>query len=101
MQYVLYGIIVYSIIDAIISMFITYCFLKINILKQVYFLLNNIVLSIILFSILTYVSSLINNVFLKVTLSVIVGLFTYFILTFLLKLKEYQILKSLIKKLKS
>lgn len=101
MQYVLYGIIVYSIIDAIISMSITHYFLKINILKQVYFLLNNIVLSIILFSILTYVSSLINNVFLKVTLSVIVGLFTYFILTFLLKLKEYQILKSLIKKLKS
>ena len=95
-EYVLYGIILYSIIDAIISMCITHYLLKINIIKQFYFLLNNIILNIFLFLILTYVSSFFDNIFLKVTLSIIVGLFTYVLLNFLLRLKEYQILKSLI-----
>lgn len=95
-EYVLYGIILYSIIDAVISMCITNYLLKINIIKQVYFLLNNIILNILLFLILTYVSSFFDNIFLKVTLSIIAGLFTYVLLAFLLRLKEYQIIKSLI-----
>ena len=99
-QYVLYGIIFYSVIDAMISMLITNYLLKIDILKQFYFLINNIVLGIILFSILLYTSSMIDILFLKVTLSVFIGLFFYFLLPFIFKLKEYQILKSLFKKLK-
>ena len=98
-EHVLYGIILYGIIDALISMFITQYFLKINIFKQIYFLINNIVLNIILFLILKYFSTIITNIFLKITLSIAIGLFIYFLITFLLRLKEYQILKSLIKKL--
>ena len=99
-EYVLYGVILYSIIDAVISMCITNYLLKINIIKQVYFLLNNIILNILLFLILTYVSSFFDNIFLKITLSIAIGIFIYFLITFLLRLKEYQILKSLFKKTK-
>ena len=93
---VLYGIILYNAIDAIISMFITQKILGINIIKQFSFLINNILLNICFFFVLFNVSSYFNSNILKVFFSLTLGVFVYLIVPIILKFKEMVIIKNII-----
>ena len=97
-EYVMYGIVVYSFIDSFISMIITQVLLKISVIKQLSFILNNILLNIVLFFILNYTSSFFTNVFIKVFVSIGIGVFFYLGIPMILKLKEFVILKNIFNK---
>jgi O-antigen/teichoic acid export membrane protein len=93
---VLFGIILYNAIDAIISMFITQKIIGINIFKQFSFLINNIFLNICFFFVLFNVSSYFNSNILKVIISLTLGVFVYLLVPIIFKFKEMAIIKKII-----
>jgi O-antigen/teichoic acid export membrane protein len=93
---VLFGIILYNAIDAIISMFITQKIIGINIIKQFSFLINNIFLNICFFFVLFNVSSYFNSNILKVIISLTLGVFVYLFVPIIFKFKEIAIIKKII-----
>ncbi|WP_299125656.1 lipopolysaccharide biosynthesis protein [uncultured Tenacibaculum sp.] len=97
-EFVMYGIILYSVIDSIISMVVIHLLMKVSVFKQVYFMLNNIILNTILFFVLTYVSSFMTGAFMKVLISLIVGVMVYITIPVFLKMKEFQIFNKIILK---
>lgn len=93
---VLFGIILYNAIDAIISMIITQLAIGISIIKQFSFMINNIFLNISLFFLLYYVSNYINNNIIKIIISLTFGGFFYLLVPLLLNFKEAVIIKKII-----
>jgi len=97
-EIVMYGVILYSFIDFIISVLVTQIFIEISVRKQLRFILNNFILNIGLLFILNYTSSFFTNIYLKVFVSITVGMFFYLGTPILLKLKEFSIFKSIFNK---
>jgi teichuronic acid exporter len=95
-RHVLFGLILYNLIDAIISMVITQKIIGIRIEKQLSFLINNIFLNICFFFFLYFFSSLFLNSLLKVFLSVSFGIVFYIFIPQMLKFKEAGIIRKFI-----
>jgi teichuronic acid exporter len=95
-EVVMYGLILYSFIDFVISIIVTQILLRINIIKQFIFILNNFILNVGFFFILNYSTNLFNNVYLKVFGSISIGLFFYITIPIVLNRKEFIIFKSIL-----
>ena len=95
---VMYGIIIYSFIDFIISVLVTQSLMMISVKKQLGFIFNNFILNILLLLFLNYISSYFDNIYLKVFVSVVIGGVFYLVIPILLKLKEFKIFKSIFKR---
>jgi teichuronic acid exporter len=97
-EVVMYGLILYSFIDFIISIIVTQLLLNITYIKQLGFILNNFILNIGLFFILNYTKNLFNNVYLEVFGSISIGLCFYIAIPILLNLKEFIFFKLVLNK---
>lgn len=93
---VCYGIIIYYIINAIVTMICTHFIVKITFIKQVSFILPNVLLNIILYFTIVFISSFIIDDFTKVFVCILGGFICYFALGVFFKAKELFIFKELL-----
>lgn len=91
---VCYGMILYYFTDAFISMICTHIFIKINIFRQVRFILSNVVLNTVFFFVIKYISSLFSSDFMKIFSGIAIAGLSYLLLSMLCRSKEYGLLKK-------
>ncbi len=91
---VCYGMILYYFTDAFISMICTHIFIKINIFRQVRFILSNVVLNTVFFFVIKYISSLFSSDFMKIFAGIAIAGLSYLLLSMLCRSKEYGLLKK-------
>lgn len=95
---VCYGIIAYYIINALVSMVCTRFVVKITLIKQIGFILPNILLNIVLYFIIVCISPFIIGDFTKVFVCILGGVVCYSALAILFKSKELFIVRGLFKR---
>ena len=95
-EIVMYGIIIYSFIDFIISVFVIQDIIKISVKKQLGFIFNNFMLNILLLLILCYMSNSFINIYLKVFVGCFIGIGVYLGIPIFFKFKEFMIFKNII-----
>lgn len=91
------GLIIYYLVDAMITMVCTAKYVGISLFKQISLLKNNVCLNICLFVLLLFIANLIKNPMLAIVIGGIVEISFVFGLTFIFKTIECQYLSEIIK----
>lgn len=94
---VCYGIVLYSLIDIIISTKFNKIYMGITICGIFLSIKNALIVSIIQFAVISFVVNEINNPFLSILVAVILSLVIVLLIAFLLRFKEFDFLVNFVR----